>query len=326
MFESVELTDMDQNEFSLGHTPFCQSVINGCGSARIIATYIKRCLFSANLDVFRSKLELQTLSAAALGLMPNVEELNLTNISITKDPFRSMIKLECLTSLSLDRISWGEDDEDLRKLSVLRLKSLRFFKSLDDSPMFHDYTLFIPSLCLDSLLTLHTNCVSFIEHIAEQDCLLPLQELDIDICLNVELLTKAFFQKIPALKILRILNVEPSQHEIQFDDVLPALEELCCPSFLLQSLIPGRPIQSIKITTIKWELTNNTLFDPSTSRIRCLPDDIYQRVWMYYRRLESLRRGGGSSKPHHISQTGFREGVFTIFFFFSTSQNTNSCV
>ena len=41
IFESMEFAGRNQNG-SLNHTPFCRSIIRGCGSARTVATFVKR--------------------------------------------------------------------------------------------------------------------------------------------------------------------------------------------------------------------------------------------------------------------------------------------
>ena len=263
----------------------------------------------------------QTLYSTALALMPNVEELDLWHVRITKHLLRSMIALKCLKSLSLTRcFFWGIGD-DIRKLSVLRLKSLRYLVWGDG------YPLLASSLCLDSLLTLNTNHASFLTRIAEQDCHLPLQELELGVTSPKErFLLEAFqaqedldllpkvFQKIPALKKLTILNAMIPQHEIQFNDVLPVLEELCCPSFLLQSLVPGRPILKLQTT---WHGSSSEIIDniqPLTGmRIRSLsvPVDVYQKVSELFPDLESLRLEERNIHDLFDPQSSFK--VFAIY-------------
>jgi len=134
-----------------------------------------------------------------------------------------------------------------------------------------------------------------VKRIGEQNCDLPLQELDILGSYTPDLLPK-IFQKTPALKRLRILHSETSQHDVHFDDLLPALDKLCCPLFLLRSLVPGRPISSIDITTsimLTEILDIPPLFKKSTGKIRslCVPTPVYlmNPFWAYFPHLESLR-------------------------------------
>lgn len=265
-----------------------------------MATYVQRCSFSDWIpdpdDPLSSwcDTEFQTLYSRALALMPNVKELKLTRIYINKHLLKSIMELKCLTSLSLDLCFIGKaKDKDVRKLSTLRLKSLRLFGSPSAILVDDDTSLISQSICLDFLLMVHTNCWSFVTRIAEQNCHLPLRELDIVEAYDVGLLPK-IFQKTPALKKLRISSAATSQHEIRFDNVLPVLDELCCPLFLLRSLVPGRPISSIKITT--GSLTEiigiQEVFKKSTCRIRslCVPSD-YKMIpfWKHFSDLESLR-------------------------------------
>ena len=336
MFESIKLADIEQT----ASASFCRSIINGCGSAQIIATYIKRCSFSDRDDLSSSwyKIEFQKLYSAALALMPNVEELSLSGICISKYLLRSMIKLKRLTSLSLHYCPFGKvKDESIRKLSLLRLKSLRFFQGVGLPHMRNDL-LFTSFICLDSLLTLHTNSVSFVARIAEQDCHLPLQELDLDEVLDVGLLPKVF-QKIPALKKLRIFETGISQYDIQFhNDVLsaleelrcpsflPVLEELCCPSFLSRSLVPGRPISSLQFITIDtWsEIIDAThsLFKPSIARIRSLsvPSKVCQEVCKHFPNLISLRVE--FTEGHQPSCKQSFKKVFATYFLIKSGTNS----
>ena len=170
MFESIQLGRL--NEFS-NHAPFCWSLIDGCGSAQIIATYIKRCSFwrcdEDYLSSPQSILDFRILCAKALALMPNLEELILWCVCITKNLLKSMKKLKCLTSLSLCYCPLSKvRDRDIRKLSVLRLKSLRYFSILPDEGL-----LLTSYIRLDSLLKLNTNHGCFLTRIAEQDFRLP---------------------------------------------------------------------------------------------------------------------------------------------------------
>ena len=83
---------------------------------------------------------------------------------------------------------------------------------------------------------------------AEQKYPLPLQELEILEIFERPRGSATEDLPTPALKKLRITSAPTSNHDFQFDDVLPALRELCCPLFLLPSLVPGQPISSIEIT------------------------------------------------------------------------------
>ncbi|KAF8804915.1 hypothetical protein BYT27DRAFT_7169820 [Phlegmacium glaucopus] len=302
IFESIEFAGKNPNgSLSLNHAPFCRSIIHGSGSAQTMATYVKRCSFSDWIldqnDTPSSwcNKEFQTLYSRALALMPNVEELKLTRIYINKHLLKSIMELKCLTSLSLDRCLVRKA-KDIRKLSTLRLKYLRLFGSPGPSRILvDDDTLLISqSLCLDSLLMVHTNCWSFVTRIAEQDCHLLLRELDIVEAHDVRLLPK-IFQKTPALKKLRISSAVTSQQEIQFDNVLPVLDELCCPLFLLRSLVPGRPISSIEIAAISLteKIDIQSVLKKSTCRIRslCVPIRNYKIIpfWQGFSDLESLR-------------------------------------
>ena len=300
IFESMGFAGKNPNGYpALNHAPFCRSIIRGCESARTMATYVKRCSFSDWIqDENESSpswcnTEFQILYSRALAFMLNVEELKLTKICINKYLLKSIVELKCLTSLSLDLCLIGEvKAKDIRKLSTLQLKYLRFFRRFvddDDDPL-----LISQFLCLDSLLTVHTNCWPFVARIAEQDCHLPLQELDVYEVQDVALLPK-IFQKTPALEKLRISSAVTPKYDVQFDDVLPALDELCCPLFLLRSLVPGRPISSIKIATSSLTeiIDIQSLFKKSTRKIRslCVPIYVYQTIpfWEHFPDLKSLR-------------------------------------
>ena len=302
IFESIEFASGNPNE-SLNHAPFCRSIIQGCGSAQTMATYVKRCSFSDWIPDSNDSpsswchTEFQMLYSRALVLMPNVEELKLTRIYINKYLLKSIMELKCLTSLSLDLCLIGKaKDKDIRKLSTLRLKSLRLFGSPGPSQIMDDdhMLLISQSLCLDSLSTLHTNCWTFVTRVADQSYNLPLRELDIASAHDVALLPK-IFQKIPALRKLSISSVGTPQCEPQFNDVLPVLGELRCPPYLLQYLIPGRPISSVNIAISSLtEITGiQSVFKKSTCRIRslCVPVHIYQITpfWEHFPDLELLR-------------------------------------
>lgn len=301
MFECMEFSGTNSNgPHDFNHASFCRSIIRGCESARTMATYVKRCLFSdwiqSEIDSTPSwyNTEFQVLYSKALAFMPNVEKLILEKIRINKYLVKSIMELKSLTSLSLDYCRIGEvKAKVIRKLSTLQLKHLRFF----GSPRFsvNEETLLISqSLCLDSVSTVRTNYWPFVTRIAEQNSHLPLQELDILVVLDVEMLPK-IFQKTPALKTLRISTVEFSKLEVQFDDdVLPALDKLCCPLFLLQSLVPGRPISSIEMTASSLTETTDiqSFFKKSIRKIRslCVPIHVYQTIpfWEHFPHLKSL--------------------------------------
>ena len=302
IFESMEFTGKNQNG-SLNHTPFCRSIIRGCESARTVATFVKRCSFS---DWIENEFppswyntEFQILYSKALAFMPNVEELKLTKTSINKYLLKSILGLKCLTSLSLDLspIQVGAvKAKDIRKLSTLRLKRLRFYENgpYDDGD---NTSLISQAICLDSLLVVHTNHWPLVARIAEQNCNLPLQELDIFVAKDVGLLPK-IFQKTPALEKLRISMAADLKH-VQFGDVLPALDELCCPLLLLRSLVPGRPISSIKIAGSSKPSTETTvsplasLFKKSTRKIHSLHVPVHDYLtipfWEHFPDLKLLR-------------------------------------
>lgn len=319
IFESIEFAGKNLNGSpSSNHAPFCRSILHGCGSAQAMATHVKLCSFSDWISdpndppLSWCNMEFQTLYSRALALMPNVEELKLRKIYINKPLLKSIMKLKRLTSLSLDLCRIGKaKDKDIHKLSTLGLKSLRLFGSLERlGTLVDDDTLLISqSLCLDSLLMVHTNCWSFVTRIAEQNFHLPLRELDIVEAHDVERLPK-IFQKTPALKKLTISSARTSQHKIQFDnDALPVLDELSCPPFLLQSLIPGRPISRIGIMTDTWtETIDIQLFKKSTCKIRslCVPIYLYFKIipfWEHFSDLESLRLEFRSNRRNYLPLT-----------------------
>ena len=328
IFEFMEFSGKNPNgSLDFNHAPFCRSIIRGCGSARTMATYVKRCSFSdwiqfGNDDSTPSwfNTEFQTLYSKALAFMPNIEELTLKRIHINKHLLKSIMELKSLTSLSLEFCRIGEvKAKDIRKLSILQLKHLRFSGSPRISV--NEETLLISqSLYLDSLLTLHTDYWPFVTRIAEQNCHLPLQELDIVAVLDVEMLPK-IFQKTPALKTLRISSTEfSSKHDVQFDDVLlPALDELCCPLSLLRSLVPGRPIQSIEIRESSSKETTDiqSFFKKSIRKIRslCVPIHVYWTIpfWEHFSDLKSLRLESIATPPNRrfpLTEQ-FLEKVFT---------------
>ena len=339
IFESLEFAGKNPNgHFTLNHAPFCRNIIRGCKSARTMATYVKRCSFSNWIqDEYESSpswcnTEFQILYSRALAFMPNVEELKLTKICINKYLLKSIMELKCLTSLSLDFCLIGEvKTKDIRKLSTLRLKYLRFFGSprpLRLSVNDDDDTLFISRfLCLDSLITMHSNCWPFVARIAEQNCHLPLQELDISEVHDVGLLPK-IFQKTPALEKLRISSAATSKHDVQFDDVLPALDELCCPLFLLRSLVPGRPISSIKFTiNSSKEITDiQSLFKKSTRKIHslCVPIHVYHSIplWEHFPELKTLRLELFATRKFSSTTKQSLKNVFANYF--RIKFNTNS--
>ena len=142
IYESMDFVGKSKHGFVvLSHASFCQSIIDGCELARTVAHYVKRCSFS---DWVRDGLlsswrvtEFRELYSRALAFMLNVEELKLTKIPINKNLLktRSMMELECLTSLSLD-LCVIEDVEakHIHKLSTLQLKFL-MIKALHKHPM-----------------------------------------------------------------------------------------------------------------------------------------------------------------------------------------------
>ena len=208
------------------------------------------------------------------------------------------MKLECLTSLSLEYSFIGQA-KDIRILSHLRLKYLCFLPpALFLNGMFvGDDTRFMPaSFCLDSLLTLHTSYWPLVKRIAEQNCDLPLQELEIldsNDSYTPDLLPE-IFKKTPALKRLRIFS-ETSHYDVHFDNLLPALDELRCPLSLLRSLVPGRPISNVDIPTslLTEVLDIPPLLKKSTAKIHTLsvPTHVYQMnpFWEHFPNLKSLR-------------------------------------
>ena len=304
IFESIAFEGNTNGSLDLNHAAFCRNIIRGCGSARTMATYVKRCLFLDWIldqnDSTQSwyKKEFQALYSRALAFMPNVEELKLERTHINKYLLKSIMELKSLTTLSLDYCLIGEvKAKSIRKLSTLQLKHLRFV--VLGGIVSGDGHMLITSrsLCLDSLLTLHTNCWHFGERIAKQNCHLPLQVLEIFGVKDVELLPR-IFQNTPALERLRIgLDnfTETPKYDVQFGNVLPALHELCCPLSLLRSLVPGRPISSIEITdeSLK-EITDiQSFFKKSTCKILslCVPVRFYLTIpfWEHFPDLKALR-------------------------------------
>ena len=309
IFECMEFSGKSSNGSRVlgNYAPFCRSILHGRGSARTMASYVKRCAFSDWIDILDQNpspsswyTEFQTLYSRALAFMPNVEELVLTDVGINRPLLKSIMKLKCLTSLSLEYSFIGQaKGRDIRILSHLRLKHLRFFPL---SPFYlgmfvTDDSCAISGLfCLDSLLTLHTSYWPLVERIAEQKCDLPLQDLEIldsDDSYTPDLLPE-IFKKMPALKRLRIFS-ETSQYDVHFDNLLPALDGLRCPLSLLRSLVPGRPISNIDITTsLLTEVFDiPPLLKKSTAKIHTLsvPTHVYQMnpFWEHFPNLKSLR-------------------------------------
>ena len=317
IFESLVFEGKKSNgSLNLNHAPFFRSIIRGCGSARTMATYVKRCWFwdwmqdENDSTPSWSIAEFQTLYSRALAFMPNVEELKLSRVDINKYLLKSIMELKCLTSLTLD-FSRGEvKTKNIRKLSTLHLKHLRLFghSRVDDISEF---------LCLDSLLTVDTDCLPFVARIAEQNCNLPLQELIIYQVPDAELLPK-IFQKTPALQKLRILSTVTSYHDVQFDDVLPHLNELCCSLFLLRCLVPGRPISSIEITSnVPTEITDiQSFFKKSTRKIRsvCGPFDVYKTIPFseHFPHLESLKLIQ-DHRPYLLTEQSVKNVICKLF-------------
>jgi hypothetical protein len=301
-----------KSSLDLNHAAFCRSIIRGCESARTIATYVKRCSFSDWIQDENDSTpswyntEFQTLYSKALAFMPNVEELELEKIHINKYLLKSIMELKSLTSLSLELCRIGKvKAKDIRKLSTLQLKHLRFVGSSSKS----DNEDISQSLCLDSVLTVRTGYWPLVARIAEQSCHLPLQGLVIQVVVfeaeNMELLPK-IFQKTPALEILGVTSIVTAKHDVQFDDVLPAFRKLCCPLSLLRSLVPGQPISSIEITNYSsTDVTDiHSLFKRSTCKIRSLrvPIHIYITVpfWEHFPDLKSLRLDVATVVPSYL--------------------------
>ena len=329
MFESIAFEGNTNGSLDLNHAAFCRNIISGCGSARTMATYVKRCLFSdwvqdeSDSAPSWHKMEFLALYSRALAFMPNVEELKLKKTHINKYLLKSIKELRNLTSLSLDSCLLGEvKSKDIRKLSTLQLKHLRFVGSISDN----ETTLLISqSLCLDSLLTLHTNYWPFGVRIAEQNCHLPLQELEITGVEDVELLPR-IFRNTPAVKRLRINLVIFVKHDVQFDNVLPALRKLCCPLPLLRSLVPGRPISSSRITDCSLnEMADiQSFFKKSTRKILslCVPVHFYLAIpfWEHFPDLMVLRLESVTLLPNYLHPLDkqFLKKVFANIIFASS--------
>ncbi|KAF8154467.1 hypothetical protein B0H34DRAFT_524368 [Crassisporium funariophilum] len=307
IFESLIFVGDDSKQAgtsSPNYTSFCRSIVNGSGAAQIMAHHVKRCTFlgwipdHTQLDsVFKQ--EFLKLYSKAMVTMLNLDELRLKKVSLNKTFFKAVTSLQRLRRLTLDGCTFPNiPNKDFRKLASLQLTSL----SLATGLLFEEETqALVQSFSLDSLLEVRTNNWDFATRFANYEGSLPLETLDLFCVDDVPVLLN-ILKNTPSLRALRIFSATLGQWNPVLCEasILPVLEKLECPMFLLPSLVPGRPISCIQISpaTSLTELPierqcDVRVFGKSTRPIRALrvPADVYRLApfWKYFPDLVSLK-------------------------------------
>ena len=259
IFENITFVDSDpytQSHPTMTSTvsaQFCRSVLDRDATALLMSKYIKRCAFFSSPVLSRWSPVFFSLYFETVKHMPNLLQLSLTYAVIPKVFFRCIPNIPQLETMKLDCCSLDGvvEEKHLKKFSGLKLKSL----VLRDASNLHRL---LPYLNMSYLLRLELKTFANFDSLPVPSQNLPLEFLSLD-SIQVPFHLYEFLKKTPSLKSLRVSFPSPGPASIWPESKLetihaPVLAEIEANWPLCQTLIPGRPISSLKLGSCSTEM------------------------------------------------------------------------
>ncbi len=247
VFENLNITRTDLSSSNFTSAKFCRSILDGNPTAVLLSKFVKRWAFDGSSNQLRWTPAFFSMFFETLPLMPNLLELDLDNIVITKDLFRRLPNIPQLETLRLHWCAFDDSvqDKHLKKFTSVRLKKLTLHHHYSSQNLHR----LLPYVDMSSLLQmeLHSSIGLGTLTIAGG---LPLEYLKLSSVTN-SLDLMEFLKSTPSLKVLRLRkfetpNVWPTS--IIEPSYIPLLVELeaCWP--FCKFVIPGRPISCLRLT------------------------------------------------------------------------------
>jgi len=241
----------------------------------------------------------------AIAQMPNIEEIALWGMIITKDTLKSLARLERLKTLRIMSCHLAQDVKEkyLAKISTLRLSSLDILLFPTNISLLMDQSTksVVPLLeeinwsCITSLKLMATEIAPTIEVAWVSSKSLSLVELDlccIEMTLPLRLLART-----PSLKVLRLNKISYPHQAPPDSSTVPMLEELRAPLPVCTMLVPGRPVANLGLVNMGLQetpgLAEALIFQTASRPISQLsvPVQFYLNVpfWRHFPSLRVLR-------------------------------------
>ncbi|KZV74180.1 hypothetical protein PENSPDRAFT_225536 [Peniophora sp. CONT] len=204
----------------------------------------------------------------ALSCFPNLYELHLTDMSITRSFFDAVAYLGALSRVSISRCAFGafEGAEDPYPVEPPSTPWTSFAFHDNTCSMEYIYA-FVSLISSPHLQTLNTTQWTLIHALAEHEEVLleGLHELATQIPCTPATALKDFLIRTPSVQTLRITSIQTFEVSL-FDytatyntarqlvdlppSALPNLTCVQCSAMLLDALVRGRPVSSIDVTSI----------------------------------------------------------------------------
>ncbi|PPQ96905.1 hypothetical protein CVT26_005891 [Gymnopilus dilepis] len=268
MFESMEVIFRARKDGSASQElrKFCKAVGARGEAAKTAAKYVKRCsitCLSIELDKPEDPAPIEracmSIYSKAVWHMSNMDNLNLSSVTVTKEFLLSLANLCNLKTLTVEDCLLAEDvnERHLRSVSSLKLKKLvATYTNMTGLAILNGtvaapFHRFFDHIAPASLVEVTTSSWYLVKLLARRKETLSLETLCMLFVNDIHLLP-TLFQRMPSLKTLRALGALQllDEPDIPFrldSELLPVLEEVHAPVALLSGIIPRRPISNIQI-------------------------------------------------------------------------------
>ncbi|KIM80196.1 hypothetical protein PILCRDRAFT_538401 [Piloderma croceum F 1598] len=252
---------------------FCRELVAGDETASYLGQYVKECTVTHWMQaveegqwVFANFLKVYVKSITRL---VNLETLRLHDTPIDLKFLAGLGALEKLRSLSISHCEFKSLTKDY-KSSTPPLRLTHFELRSHRDALLAPLSQIIAS---SFLRTLHTNSWGFLRAVMSQTVDFSIETLAIPIYIPEIVHLRDFLNKTPSITELSISDVlfTGPYNQLLYPMLdlapssLPRLSRLECPACLISDLVPGRPLQSIRI--------NSRVLDGSRSREDVMRDE-----------------------------------------------------
>jgi hypothetical protein len=251
IFASMEFTFplLDASEWPKSLI-FCNELNANKQPAFSLVSYIKACSFIASEEAEERSLRVCLgIYSRSLSRLVYLESLSFTSIPINNKIFQALGGLKSLTKLFIRNCSFDSELTEIRAtIQPLSLTHFELFETTDVPDAF------IPIVLCPSLQVLKVDDRDFASSVVRQTIEWSLKEFSVSLSMDDYPLLGVFLNSNPSIQTLSVshfgnirnsltatLSLQPTS--------LPHLESVQCPPFLLLELIPGRPVNSIRIST-----------------------------------------------------------------------------
>jgi hypothetical protein len=254
IFENLTITEKDPytqtylSSSSFTTENFCRSILDGHPTAVLLAKYVKRWAFEGSPNRSRWTPAFFSMYFETLPLMPNLFNLDLQKIVMTKDLFRRLPNIPKLESLQLVGCVFDDSvqDKHLKKFTSVRLKKLILYHHYINNNLHR----LLPYVDMSSLLHMELRSSTGLGTLTTTG--LPLEYLELSSVTN-SLDLMEFLKSTPSLKVLCLERLETPNvwpTSIIEPSCIPLLVDLtACWSFC-KFVVPGRPISRLRLPSL----------------------------------------------------------------------------